>query len=202
MCRIILGRVGNRQLFYKRTNLAKSKSVFSLVVGGNSAFWENAKFLLIHWVSVFGRIKRPNQTRPGSFANTLINRCVSCGTWELALGFRIDLIDKCFAEVLYNSSNKMPIGELLSHSLLSSHIFATRVLLKPHPIIIIVDYYRKYQSLDTPPRLTSQARLLHNLEGTNAEKGGSRKISSRAFFRRIGRCSSGNEREVETSRYY
>ena len=49
--------------------------------------------------------------------------------------------------------------------------------------------YRKYRSLGTPPRLTFQVRLLHNQEGANAEKGGFRKISSRAFFRRIGRCS-------------
>ena len=49
--------------------------------------------------------------------------------------------------------------------------------------------YREYRSLGTPPRLTFQARLLHNQEGANAEKGGFRKISSRAFFRRIGRCS-------------
>ena len=48
--------------------------------------------------------------------------------------------------------------------------------------------YRKDRSLGTPPRLTFQARLL-NQEGANAEKGGFRKISSRAFFRRIGRCS-------------
>ena len=44
-------------------------------------------------------------------------------------------------------------------------------------------------SLGTPSRLTFQARLLHNQEGANAEKGCFRKISSRAFFRRIGRCS-------------
>ena len=44
--------------------------------------------------------------------------------------------------------------------------------------------------LGTPPRLTFQARLLHNQEGANAEKGGYRKVSSKAFFnRRIGRCS-------------
>ena len=49
--------------------------------------------------------------------------------------------------------------------------------------------YRKYRSLGTHPRLIFQARLLHNQEGANAEKGGFRKISSRAFFRRIGRCS-------------
>ena len=47
---------------------------------------------------------------------------------------------------------------------------------------------RKYRSLGTTPRLTFQARLLHNQEDANAEKGGFRKISSRAFFRRIGRC--------------
>ena len=41
----------------------------------------------------------------------------------------------------------------------------------------------KYRSLGTPPRLTFQARLLHNQEGANnAEKGGFRKISSRAFL--------------------
>ena len=53
-------------------------------------------------------------------------------------------------------------------------------------------------SLGTPPintintinRLTFQARLLHNQEGANAEKDGYRKISSRAFFRRTGRCSN------------
>ena len=43
-------------------------------------------------------------------------------------------------------------------------------------------------SLGTPPintinRLTFQARLLHNQEGANADKGGFRKISSRAFFK-------------------
>ena len=38
----------------------------------------------------------------------------------------------------------------------------------------------KYRSLGTPPRLTFQARLLHNQEGANAGKGGSRKILSRA----------------------
>ena len=45
------------------------------------------------------------------------------------------------------------------------------------------------RSLGTHPRLTFQTRLLHNQEGVNAEKGGFRKTSSRAFFRRIGRCS-------------
>ena len=30
--------------------------------------------------------------------------------------------------------------------------------------------YRKYRSLGTPPTLTSQARLLHNQEGANAER--------------------------------
>ena len=49
----------------------------------------------------------------------------------------------------------------------------------------LVCYYRKYRSLGTPPRRTFQARLLHNQEGANAEKGGFRKISSRAFFRRV-----------------
>ena len=53
----------------------------------------------------------------------------------------------------------------------------------------ILQDYRKYRSLDTPRRLTFQARLLHNQEGPNVEKGGFRKISSRAFFRHIGRCS-------------
>ena len=52
-----------------------------------------------------------------------------------------------------------------------------------------LDRYRRYRSLATPSRLTFQARLLHNQESDNAEKGGFRKISSRAFFRRIGRCS-------------
>ena len=42
--------------------------------------------------------------------------------------------------------------------------------------------YRKDQSLGTLPRLTFQARLLHNQEGANAEKGGFQKISSRGFF--------------------
>ena len=51
--------------------------------------------------------------------------------------------------------------------------------------ILIIDVkYRKYRSLGTPPRLTFQTRLLHNQEGVNAEKGGFRKILSRAFFRR------------------
>ena len=49
--------------------------------------------------------------------------------------------------------------------------------------------YLKYRSLGTPPRLTFKARLLHNQEGANVEMGGFRKISSRAFFRRTGRCS-------------
>ena len=48
---------------------------------------------------------------------------------------------------------------------------------------------RKYRSLGTPPRPTFQARLLHNQEGINAERGGFRKVASRAFFRRTGRCS-------------
>ena len=61
--------------------------------------------------------------------------------------------------------------------------------LVPVPVPVHVDIYRKHRSLGTPPRLTFQARLLHNQEGANAEKGGFRKISSRAFFRRIGRCS-------------
>ena len=43
----------------------------------------------------------------------------------------------------------------------------------------------KYRNLGTPPRLTFQARLLHNQEGANAEKGGFRTISSRAFFRHV-----------------
>ena len=58
-----------------------------------------------------------------------------------------------------------------------------------HIYIYICSEYRKYRSLGTPPTLTFQARLLHNQEGANAEKGGFREISSRAFFRRIGRCS-------------
>ena len=49
--------------------------------------------------------------------------------------------------------------------------------------------YRKYRSLGTPSRLTFHVRLLHNQEGVNSEKGRFRKISSGAFFRRIGRCS-------------
>ena len=55
--------------------------------------------------------------------------------------------------------------------------------------MLVIQNYRNCRSLRTPPRLTFQARLLHNQEGANAEKGGFRKISSRAFFRRIGRCS-------------
>ena len=48
----------------------------------------------------------------------------------------------------------------------------------------------KVSSLGTSPRLTFQARLLHNnQEGVSVEKNGFRKISSRVFFRRIGRCS-------------
>ena len=43
--------------------------------------------------------------------------------------------------------------------------------------------------LAPPSRPTFQARLLHNQEGANAEKGDFRKISSRAFFGCIGRCS-------------
>ena len=43
--------------------------------------------------------------------------------------------------------------------------------------------------LGTPPRLTFQARLLHNHVGANAENGSFRNILSRAFFRHIGRCS-------------
>ena len=54
---------------------------------------------------------------------------------------------------------------------------------------LICTKYRKHRSLGTPPRLTFQARLLHNREGANAEEGGFRKISSRALFRRTGRCS-------------
>ena len=49
--------------------------------------------------------------------------------------------------------------------------------------------YRKYRSLGTPPKLTFQARLLNNQKRADGEKGSFRKISSRAFFRGIGRCS-------------
>ena len=44
--------------------------------------------------------------------------------------------------------------------------------------------YRKYRSLGTPTRLTFQARLLHNQEGDNAEKGG---FPKRAVFERSRR---------------
>ena len=63
---------------------------------------------------------------------------------------------------------------------------------------VCVPKYRKYRSLGTPPRLTFQARLLHNQEGANVEKGGFRKISSRAFFRRIGRCSHPEQSSLES----
>ena len=52
----------------------------------------------------------------------------------------------------------------------------------------IRSYYRKYRSLRTPPTLAFQAQLLHNQEGVIAEKGGFRKISSRAFLRLIVWC--------------
>ena len=66
---------------------------------------------------------------------------------------------------------------------------AARVLNAPSTACLRLLDYRKCRSLGTPPRVTFQARLLHNQEGANAEKGGFRKTSSRAFFRRIGRCS-------------
>ena len=49
---------------------------------------------------------------------------------------------------------------------------------------------RLYWSRGTPPTLTFQARLLHNEEGDNAEKGGFQKILSRAFFTCISCCSN------------
>ena len=63
---------------------------------------------------------------------------------------------------------------------------ATTVMFIRHSL----ECYRRYRSLGTHPRLTFQAQLLHNQEGVNAEKGGFRKISSRAFFGRTGRCYS------------
>ena len=66
---------------------------------------------------------------------------------------------------------------------------ATRLLLGDRLFLPWLFKYLKYRSLGTPPRLTFQARLLHNQENANAEKSGFRKISSKAFFKRIGRCS-------------
>ena len=60
---------------------------------------------------------------------------------------------------------------------------------KVTPPIFVLGVSSEYRSLGAPPRLAFQARIFHNPEGVNAEKGGFRKISSRYFFRRVGRCS-------------
>ena len=41
--------------------------------------------------------------------------------------------------------------------------------------------YRKYRSLGTPPRLTFQARLLHNQVDVNTDRHVQRKLSTRSF---------------------
>ena len=44
--------------------------------------------------------------------------------------------------------------------------------------------YRKYRSLGTPPRLTFQARLLHNQEDVNTDRYVKRQLSTRSFENR------------------
>ena len=45
-------------------------------------------------------------------------------------------------------------------------------------------YYRKYRSLGPPPRLTFQARLLHNQEDVNTDRCVQSKLSTRSFENR------------------